>query len=204
LIVPYKTAKAISEGRVIQYRHTGERLLKVGHDYPVQVKSRPALCRIHVLSGIVLPAGAVTFSDARREGYKTTTELKAAFVRRQEPRWVEKQPEDVDDSVLAARFDLRHAATLVQIIVFSLVVDEPRYLASQYKILHGHTDRGEYTARRGMAIDELEVVDDATQDRYAKAAEPFGLEQRDRFRNQQQAQRQAKRNQRLEMFRKSA
>ena len=204
MIVPHKTAKAISEGRVRQYRHTGEKLLKVGNDYPVQTKGRPALCRIHVIEGVVLPAGTVTFSDARREGCRTTSELKAAFVRRIEPRWVDKQPTDVDDSVLAARFDHRHAATLVQIIVFSLVVDEPRYLASQYKILHGHTDRGEYTARRGMAIDDLEVVDDATQERYAKAAEPFGLEQRDRFRNDRQAQAQRSEWKRRPLRRKAA
>lgn len=203
MIVDPKTARAIAAGRVTQYRHAGT-ALKTGHDYPVQVRGKAAACRIHVLSGIVLPAGAVTFDDARREGYRTTTELKAAFVRRVDQRWVAKQPEGIEDHALAARFDTRHARTLVQIIVFSVVVDEPRFLASQFDILHGYTDRGEYTARRGKAVDDLEVVPDSVVEGYAKAAEAGAVEQRDRFRNQHAAKRQAKRNQRLEMFRKSA
>jgi hypothetical protein len=204
LFVDAQTAKRIAAGKVSQYRYTGRTPLKTGHDYPVQVRGKPAVCRIHVLSGIVLPAGAVTFSDARREGYRTTTELKAAFVRRHDQRWVEKQPEDVDDSVLAARFDERYARTLVQILVFSVVTDEPLFLASQFDILHGHTDRGEYTARRGKAIDDVEVVPAAVTDVYAKAAEADAEKQRERFRNQHVAKRQGKRNDRLAMFRRAS
>jgi hypothetical protein len=202
LIVSTQTAKAISQGRVTQHRHPGAPL-KTGHDYPVQPgQGKPALCRIHVLTVLQMPAGHVTFHDARREGYKTTLDLKAAFIRRHDARWVLAQAEDPDEKACVERFDAVHANRLVQVITFKLVVDEPRFLASQYKILHGHTDRGEYTARRGQAIDELEVVDEQTVERFAKAAELFGLEQRDRFRNQHAERRQRKRNARLEMFRK--
>jgi hypothetical protein len=198
-----KTAKAIADGRVTQIRHTA-RPLKTGHDYPVQPgRGKPALCRVHVLGVSTQPMSALTFRDAKREGYRTTAELKAEWVRHHDQRWVLKQ-QDPEDRELVERFEARHTSTLVQVVVFEVVVDEPRYLASQYDILHGHTDRGEYTARPGKAIDDLEVISDAEASRYAKAAEANAMEQRDRFRNDRQTQAQRKEWQRRPLRRKVA
>jgi hypothetical protein len=197
-----RTAQAIADGRVTQYRHTGAPL-KVGHDYPVQPgKGKPALCRVHVHGVATVAAGEITFQDARREGYKTTSAFKVAWVQAHDARWLMAQ-EDPDDGILVERFDRRHSTTPVQLVVFEVVVDEPRFLASQYDILHGHTDRGEYTARPGKAIDDLEVVPDAVADAYARYAAVHAEKQRERFRNRQQAQRQGQRNARLSMFRRA-
>jgi hypothetical protein len=204
LITSYQTAKAIAQGRATIHHHTGTPL-KPGSEYPVQPgRGRPALCRIHVNTVSTQPIGAITFHDARHAGYRTTQAFKAAWVRHHDKPWVGKQRTDPEDQALAERFDTRHTGTIVQAVTFSVVQDEPRYLASQYDILHGNTDRGEFTTRMGRAVDELEVVDETTMERYAKAAEAHGVEQRQGFLNQQHAQQQRKRNSRLDMFRGAA
>lgn len=184
MITTSQTANAIAQGRATRYHHTGAPM-KVGHEYPVKVgASEPVVCRVRILEAQTRPVGTIVLREARQAGHRSVTAFKAAWVLRHDERWLDRQPTVPDAPTLAARFNARHAGTLVQVVVLGVLHDEPRYLASQYDILHGHTDRGEFTTRRGKAIDELEVVDEATADRFAKAAETHGLKQRERYRNQ--------------------
>jgi hypothetical protein len=188
VIASEHVANAILLGTAVQYRHAGAPL-KAGREYPVyQARHQPALCRVAILTSTVQPAGPISLRDARREGHRSVTAAKSDWVRRHDAKWIAAQLGKPDEPTLAARFDQRHAQRIIQLVTLSVVRDEPRFLASQFDILHGKTSRGEYTTQRGKAIDELEVVPDAVAEQYAKAAEAQGVEQRDRFRNDRQDQ----------------
>jgi hypothetical protein len=201
-----RVARAIATGTATQHRYIGAPL-KAGHDYPVKTSShQPATCRIRIASSRLVAAGEITFKDARREGYRTTVEFEAHWVQTYDARWFEANTYGgvYDEWVVHERFTRRHAHRIVNVVTFELVTDEPRFLASQYDILHGHTDRGEFTTRKGKAIDDLEVVDEATTARFAEAAALLAEAQR-RERNDMEQdvyrqQRHRKRNRRLSMF----
>jgi hypothetical protein len=61
--------------------------------------------------------GEITFSDARREGFRTAAEFKAAWVRDHDGKWLARQ-DDPSDVELAARFDGAWADTEVWVISF--------------------------------------------------------------------------------------
>lgn len=183
----HKLARAIAAGRVTQYRHA-RTTLKPGHDYPVQpALGKPATCRVTITETRDQLAGEATFFDARAEGYKTTEAWKAAWVRQYDRPWVKRQPQARahDDDHMASRFDARHANTLTQVVTLKVLSDESRYLASQRDILTGRCDSQEYTTRRGRAIDELEVVDNATVERWALKAYEVSETQRQAVREGQ-------------------
>ncbi len=206
MIASEHVANAILMGTAVQYRHAGAPL-KPGREYPVyQARHQPALCRVAILTSTVQPAGPISLRDARREGHRSVTAAKSDWVRRHDAKWITAQLGKPDEPTMAARFDQRHAQRIIQLVTLSVVRDEPRYLASQGDVLSGRTSDGEYTRMQGRALcgEPVEVVPDHVLERYVKAAEPFALEQRERFRNQQQAQRQRKRNERLAMFRRCA
>lgn len=204
MIASEHVAAAIANGTVMQYRHAGAPL-KAGREYPVHTaRGQAAICRVRILNVTASTAGPITLRDAKREGHRSVTVAKAAWVRRHDAKWVDARATKPDEPTLAARFDQRHAGTLVQVVSLTVIHDEPRYLASQYDILHGHTDRGEYTARPGKAIDNLEVVPEEVVAAYVQAAQTYAVEQRQRFRNDRQAQAQRAEWKRRPLRRKAA
>jgi hypothetical protein len=182
LIVPPRKARLIMRGDT-QHRRLTRLTTKVGHDIPITPGTGKApLGRARIVAAWEQRLGDISYTEARAEGHRTTDDFKAQWVADNDKPWIADR--DLDDEALIARFNQRWANTMVQVLELHPVADEPRYLASQADILNGRTTDGEYVLARGRAIDDLEVVDDATTDRYARAAESASLEQRARFRNQ--------------------
>jgi hypothetical protein len=172
---------------------------KTGHDYPIRPGQRAAVCRVTILSAREEPAGHITYKDARAEGYKTTVDWKAGWVRQYDKAWLRRNP-DLEPADLAERFDTRHATTPTVVLTLKLVTDEPRWLATQRDTLTGRCLPGGYTAQRGRAADDLEVVDPATQARItaiAAAARELG-------RMEAIVAREQRRHARLAMIRRAA
>lgn len=108
----------------------------------------------------------IDYATARKMGYATTQDAKAAFVRQHDRAWVERHMwdllgdiygTDVVPWILARRFDLRWHGREAWAIDFTLVGGSPRFLARA----DPSKGQGDYTAARGRAIDDLPVVDDA-------------------------------------------
>lgn len=162
------------------------------HLYAIQPgRGKAAIGLLRVVDVVSEQAGAITFSDARAEGFRTTDEFRAYWTRLYEPNWphVERvfclctdpdQPTDElptcelcggtetirikpwpTDAELVARFEARHADTMVWAIRFALERDEPRFLAARSDEL--------YTRNAAQALrDEPEAVDVLTQARFTK------------------------------------
>lgn len=195
--------QAITTGKTRHLRTL--RPLKPGHDYPLHTqRSKPAACRVTIHATIQQQAGDITLKQAMLEGFKTTAAFKAHWVQAHDKQWVKRQPSTPDEHVLIARFDQRHAHTPTWVHTLTPVVDQPRYLASQRDILTGHCDTQGYTSRKGRAIDDLEVVDPAITDQWARQAAPFAEAQRKAARAVQQDTRQRYRNQRIGMLRRAS
>jgi hypothetical protein len=206
LIVPPRKARLIMRGDT-QHRRLTPLAAKVGHDIPITPgQGKAPLGRARIVAAMEQRLGDISYQEARAEGHRTTDDFKAQWVADNDRGWIGTN--DLDDAALIARFDRRWANTIVQVLELHPVADEPRYLASQADILNGRTNDGEYVLARGRAIDDLEVIDDATADRYAKAAGIVAEGQRmERNQADQDAYRQhrhRKRNARLAIFGKAA
>jgi hypothetical protein len=195
VIVTPKHARAIETGRKTQARQPilGARCrYKPGHDYSIQPgRGKPSVCRIQIVNILEQQLGDITHKDARAEGHRDIVAFKGHWVRAHDRAWVDRQETSVDaagvidvdrylsDLDLRPRFEARHAHRLVHVITFKLLTDSPLFLASQRDILTGRAaDSGEYTTRRDRAIDDLEVIDTATMQRYAALAEADSLTRR--------------------------
>lgn len=109
-------------------------------------------------------ASAITFADALAEGFKTTAEWKAYFVRLHDKAWIDRQEittgedgvVDVDrwmtDDDLLPRFEARHADRLVWVITFHL--DRTH----RPLMLHRQSERG-YTTNpnEALRVERVEV-----------------------------------------------
>jgi hypothetical protein len=116
-------------------------------------------------------AGDVAFDAARAEGHRTRDDFKAAWVRRHDRAWVDRQeawatgPDELlSDEVLVERFDQRHAERPVWALFFE--VDR----AHVPRLLHRQSERGYTTTPRDAVPDEPEAVDAATQTRITAEA----------------------------------
>lgn len=199
MILEPRKARLILAGRATQHRRQTPITARAGTDIPIRPgHDRPMIGRARIEHIEDQRLGDITYHDARAEGHRTTDDFRADWVARHDQRWIADR--DLDDEALVDRFHARWADTIVSVITLRPVADQPRFLASQYDILHGHTNEGEFTTQRGKAIDDLEVVDDQTMDRYARQAESFGVAQREAAQAVLADKQQAKRNERLAMF----
>jgi hypothetical protein len=114
------------------------------------------------------PLGAITYDDARREGFDTTTAFKAHWIRQHDNRWIDRREVTTDpetgtvdvnrhltDDDLAARFDERWALTEVWIISFR-IVSTPVYLAARPNRIGGDyvtTEHDDYGRQVAMTSD---------------------------------------------------
>lgn len=119
--------------------------------------------------------GDITFNDVRAEGFRTTIEYKAFWVRTYDAAWVVREENrlerTVTDEELAGRFDTRHADTAVWIVGFELDRSHrPRLLAPTAR---GERDGDEYgytdNPTRSLR-DEPEAVDASILAKFAEDA----------------------------------
>lgn len=184
MIFKPQLARAVAAGRKTATRRPvkGDQACRyrIGHDYSIQPgRTKPGICRVKILDVQHQRAGDLTLADARAEGFRTTADFKAYWTRLYDSAWIDRHKVDLADAldlgvvsfILCKRFDEQHADTPVWAITFEVQRDEPHYLASQLDILTGRSDAGEYTTNRSRAIDEAEVIDKPTQERYTRAAQ---------------------------------
>lgn len=168
MIVTPRKARLIMRGQT-QHRRTHPRTTKPGTDIPITPgQGKPPLGRARILSIRHQLLGDITYDEARAEGHRTTLDFKADWVCRHDRAWI--GDEDLDDEALVARFNQRWATVICEVLELTPVADEPRFLASQRDILTGRCDSMEYTTQRGRAIDELECIPAADQERMSARA----------------------------------
>lgn len=202
-------ARAILGGRKTQTRIptvAGKRCpLKIGHDYAVRTgPGKPVSCHVTVLARARQQLDAITHRDARAEGFRTTNDFRAEWVRRHDAAWVDRELVDLaaafDDTasvpewILLERFRQRHAERQVWAILFAVQQHGYRYLASQTDILAGGD---QYTANKARAIDELEIPPAQWLEAEAKRARELGDAQRGQRRQEADAEIQERRNLRV-------
>lgn len=189
MIVTKRTARAIIASRVTQTRMprvAGRACpLKVGHDYPLQVRRGRRLIgdtRIEILAVGPELAGDLTLVEAKAEGFRTTNEWRMAWVRRHDGGYRgQRQINDwlwetgLVDDLLLDRFEQRHAGIPVWAVAFK-PTEPKRYLARPTRT------SGDYVTHPGRAIDPVECIDAATQDRYAEVARADSEQRRATFR----------------------
>lgn len=153
-----------------------------GRTYAVQPgHGRPAIARIEVVRVERCLLGDLTFADAQSEGFRTTAEFKAHWVRLHDGPWVAlREPaapdpdgceaaEPLGEEQLAARFDARHAGAPVWVIRFRLA-ERVRLLARSGANAEGDAARG-YTSNPRLALaNEPEAVDDQALARIVEEA----------------------------------
>ncbi len=178
LVRAIRTGKKTQTRRKVKTRD-GIRLpcpYKVGRSYAIQ-RGRGQEAEPETISIVDVHterAGDISYSDARREGFRTTDDFKAYWVRLYDGRWIQglegENPtpdETLDPIELVARFEKAHAATLVYVISFRLD-EEPRYLAPAAR--PAGTVLG-YTHMQHQAMpDEPEAIDAEEQERQTKDA----------------------------------
>lgn len=155
-----ETRRPVREGKTCRYR--------VGHTYAVQPgRGRAEEGRILVTGVYEQRLGDIAFVNARAEGFRTTADFKAEWMRLYDKAWVAAHgAEDLDlaDETVAQRFEDRHADTRVWVIQFMLPIDQIRLLADR----HAKADYVDTPAR--AMPDEPEAVDEQTQERISKDA----------------------------------
>lgn len=159
-----QTRRAVQPGRDCRYRPH--------HTYAVcPGRGKPAAGRILITDVREERAGDITFAGARAEGFRTTGEFKAAWVRLHDKAWVQREETrraqigaQLHDDTIVLRFDHRHVDTPVWVIEFTLPVDPVRLLADRHA-------KADYVDTQARALpDEPEAVDEQTQARISKDA----------------------------------
>lgn len=168
-------------------RHQQPFTPRIGREYAIQPGvGRSTVARIRVTDTHEQWLGQITFTDARREGHRTTDDFRAAWTTTHDKAWMATilDEDDMARDAAIARFNRRHAATRVHVISFELVTDTHLLLADVRR------GRGDYTPSPGQTIDrDAECIDTATQERYAKTARERGLETRRSFQRDLEAER---------------
>lgn len=176
----------------------------VGHTLPVQPgRGKHAVCHVRVSSVCQELAGDITYADARREGFRSTDDFKAYWVRLYDEAWINRELVDdraacpcPDQSILVKRFNETHTDTLVWVIGFELIEDPDRFMGRQ-----GHED---YTTTPARAIDLAPVPPEAYVDRLAEKARVHGEERRASFKRDLDLERQLQHSQRGPRLRRAA
>lgn len=194
MILSPPQARAVAAGRKTTHRVPANgpqcSSAKVGVQYPVKPgRSKDPICHVEVTEITQQRLGDITYQDARAEGFRTTQEFKAQWVRQHNAGWVERELLDkaqaIEDQclldpegyVLCRRFDLHHAHRWVHVIRFKVVSDRPKYLAPKLG----------YTSSSSRAVDKLEVIDPAMG--YVERAREESMRKRSRL-QQERAQSQ--------------
>ena len=184
---------------------------RVGHDYPVRTgHGQSAELRIKITAIRFEAVGAITLEDARAEGYRTTDEFKIAWVRTHDEAWIDRHKVDlaevfddddvsVVDWILLERFRRSHAHRRVRVLVFDVLRDLSRYMATQRDILSGRSD-GDYTSNPHRAIDDAECPSPA----YAARAREDGERRRETFRSDLEEERSQRKQARVQALRRAA
>jgi hypothetical protein len=111
-------------------------------------------------------AGDISLLDARAEGFRTTAEFKAYWVRLYDKAWLKRMEAEgcvLDESLLVERFESAHADKLVWVVRFELV--------EAVRLLHRDSSRG-YTANSAMAFPGVgEAVDEKTLEGFRERGE---------------------------------
>ncbi len=157
--------------------------VRIGRDFPVRPRSRlidgrrtstAAVCRAKALKAQGQRLGLVAYKEARAMGHLTTLAFREQWLRDYDDAFVTAHSDSLgvmENATIEARFAERWAGIVVWAITLELYDDKPRYLARV----------GGYTATPALAIDDLEAIDKATQDRYAKQARAVGEKMRADF-----------------------
>lgn len=137
-------------------------------------RGKHATARILVTDVHAVPLGDITYQDAVAEGFRTTQDFKAYWVRLHDPAWVSgseypEHGEYLPDTVLADRFDRAHAPNRVWAIQFTLdTTHRPRLLTPATR---PRGDELGYTENLGAAMrDAGEAIDPALLEHYTRDA----------------------------------
>jgi hypothetical protein len=142
---------------------------KVGKVLPIQKgRGKPAVTHVRITGLRTERVGAITHLDARAEGFRTTGEFKAYWTRLYDRAWVAAMElaDPLDDIQLVARFDARHAATVVWVIAFETCEPPARYLAptSGYTtVLAGSLTAQDTDKRAVLDTNDGAVVEDPNE-----------------------------------------
>lgn len=183
---------------------------KIGHDYAVQPgRGKVAIARLKVLELREERVGQITHQDAKAEGFRNAAAFKAYWVSLYDAKWIKECEANRDGEPLAEfdlceRFNAKHAHKLVTVITFELVQDAPRFLAVPGQGDVTPLGNADYTRQRHRAVDDLEVIDEATQARYSKAVESFCIGRQLANVKREAEERARRRNERVSMFRRAA
>ncbi len=139
---------------------------KVGDRWPIKPgPEKPVMCRVRVVLVRTEQHGVISYEDVRREGYRTTVEYKAAWVRWQDRQWLAQVGDELDPTInehLIPRFDARWADREVSVVQFEVDRTAARYLAASPGALLN--DKPDYVSSSARAMKgEGAAVDEATQ-----------------------------------------
>jgi hypothetical protein len=146
--------------------------LKAGHDHTING------VRTRVLTVQTTQLGEITHDHAKALGHKGTAAFKRAHINRYDTRWLLNAGQaGRGDQEILDRFNTRWASRSAW-LVFYTPAEAPRYLARHPGGTITQDGNADYTSTPSRAIDELEAIDPATQDRYSKQAATRSLETR--------------------------
>jgi hypothetical protein len=135
MIIPRTAVGKIVRGEITHLLRPGStRAPKVGQRRFIKASQRDEIaCHIVILDVVERLAGQIEFADARKLGYRTTDQFKAAWVQEHDIPWLNRQMAAMlpfpDDLEFAARFDGRHAPRKVYVVRFEVDRSEqPRFL----------------------------------------------------------------------------
>ena len=180
----------------------------VGQLLPIQPgRGKHAVCHVKIAGVRRERAGDITYLDARREGFRTTDDFKAYWVRLHDRAWIRRElveragcydgETSIVTWILLRRFDEQHADTPVWAIAFDVVEDPDLYM--------GRQGREDYTPNLARAIDPAPVPPTAFVDQQAAKAAALAEEQRLSFKRDLEQERQRRHRARpIELYRGGA
>ena len=153
---------------------------RVGQVIPIQKgRGKPAVTHVAITAVDCERVGDITLQDARREGFRTTTEFRAYWARLYDQEWIRRElvdrascfdaRESVVDWILNARFEQRHADTLVWVVTFEPCERPARYMTRPTRTAGDYTTVKARSLTRGDDVDGA-IVDDEFLERVVREA----------------------------------